>query len=286
MSATNATQTDTMRFGCCAQLPDADLVLAAGFDYLEPHVATVMKPEYEDGVLWEQAKSELYDLTIRGLPCEAMNVFLPRDLKVTGPDAPALRDRLYAYTAQAMRRMADVGVRVVVFGSGGARSIPDGFDRGRAEDQLAAFLAHLERESVAAGVKIVIEPLNTKESNIFTSVAESDQFALSRGIPGIYVLADLYHMEQEGETFEGMRAAGPRLRHAHVADIDRKPPGKGKVADYPGFFRTLREIGYRGTVSVECRWESDENDRAARQAEYAAANDYLRQAWAASAIED
>ncbi len=281
-TANTANTTNTMRFGCCAQLPDADLVRAAGFDYLEPHVATVMKPEYEDDVLWEQAKSELFDLAERGLPVEAMNVFLPRHLKVTGPDASALQRELYTYVALAMYRMSENGVRVVVFGSGGARSIPAGFERTRAEDQLAAFLAHLERESAATGVAVVIEPLNLKESNIFTSVAESDQFALSRGVPGIYVLADLYHMAQEGETYDGMRAAGPRLRHAHVADVDRTPPGMGEVADYPGFFRTLREIGYAGTVSVECRWESDADDRAARGAEYAAANQYLRRAWAAS----
>lgn len=273
----SAPETNPMRFGCCTQLPDADLVRAAGFDYLEPHVVSVMQPEGD--AVWAVRRDEI---AAAGLPMEAMNVFLPRDLKVTGPDAPALRDRLYAYTAEAMRRMAAVGVRVVVFGSGGARSIPDGFERARAEEQLAAFLAHLERESAATGVAVVIEPLNTKESNIFTSVAESDEFALSRGVPGIFVLADLYHMAQEGESYDGMRAAGRRLRHAHVADVDRLPPGTGEVADYPGFFRTLRDIGYSGTVSVECRWTTDAGDRAARGAEYAAAYDYLRRAWAAS----
>lgn len=278
MSATHATTTTGMRFGCCAPLTDAALVRDAGFDYLEPTVATVMGAE--DDAAFAAVRAAI---AAAGVPVEAMNVFIPRDMRITGPDADAQRDVVYAYVSEAMRRMAAVGVRVVVFGSGGARSIPEGFDRARAEDQLATFLAYLELESATTGVQVVIEPLNTKESNIFTSVAESDQFALARGVPGISVLADLYHMAQEGETYDGMRAAGPRLRHAHVADVDRKPPGAGEVADYPGFFRTLRAIGYTGTVSVEARWTSDANDRAARGAEYAAANDYLRRAWDASA---
>jgi len=42
----------------------------------------------------------------------------------------------------------------------------------------------------------------------------------------------------------------------HVADSDRRHPGTGT---YPlrELFALLRQIGYQGKVSVECRWGED-----------------------------
>ena len=269
--------TNKVRLGCCAPLEMAALVREAGFDYIELPTATFLPAE--DEAAFAPVKAQILSL---GLPVHACNVFIPGTYKITGPTAEADRNAVSAYAATALRRLADVGVQVQVFGSGGARNIPEGFDRGQALDQIAVFLTHVERESAAAGVTVVIEPLNLKESNVFTSVAESDEFNQARGLDGIYVLADLYHMAAEGESYAGMIAAGGRLRHAHVADVDRKPPGAGVVADYPGFFRTLRAIGYTGGVSVESRWTTDAKDHTARAAEYAQAYQFMRQAWEAS----
>lgn len=269
--------TNGVRLGCCAPLEMAALVREAGFGYIELPTATFLPAE--DEAAFAPVKAQILRI---GLPVHACNVFIPGTYKITGPTAEADRNAVSAYAATALRRLADVGVQVQVFGSGGARNIPEGFDRANALDQLAAFLTHVERESAAAGVAVVIEPLNLKESNVFTSVAESDKFNQERGLDGIYVLADLYHMAAEGESYAGMIAAGGRLRHAHVADVDRKPPGAGVVADYPGFFRTLRAIGYTGGVSVESRWTTDATDHTARAAEYAQAYQFMRQAWDAS----
>src|SRR5262249_25937777 len=59
----------------------------------------------------------------RGL--RAATLFLPATLKVTGPAID--RDRQHAYVEKAFDRLARLGVEVVVFGSGGARRVPDGF---------------------------------------------------------------------------------------------------------------------------------------------------------------
>jgi len=276
MSAASITR--DVQIGCCAPLAMAHLVRAAGFAYVELPTATFLPAENE--AAFAPVKAEILAL---GLPVYACNVFIPGTYKITGPTADADRQAVYAHAATALRRIAEVGVSVQVFGSGGARSIPEGFDRARALNQLAAFLTHVERESAAAGVTVVIEPLNTKESNVFTSVAESDQFNQTRGLNGIYVLADLYHMALEHEGYDGMVAAHERLRHAHVADADRKPPGEGIVADYPGFFSALRSLNYTGGVSIESRWTTAEGDHAARAAEYARAYQFVRRAWDASA---
>ncbi|MHB8644562.1 MAG: sugar phosphate isomerase/epimerase family protein [Thermomicrobiales bacterium] len=212
--------TATMRFGCCGGIADAPVIRDAGFDYLELPTGALMSAT--DEAAYQRIMREVLAI---GLPVEACNVFIPATLKITGPDVE--REPLWQYAATALQRMGEIGARLCVFGSGGARSIPEGFDRALALDQLADFLNHVQETSARHGVRVVIEPLNRRESNVFNAVAESDDFNQSRGLAGIGVLADLYHLSVEGETYDGMVAAGNRLGHVHVADADRSAPGEG-----------------------------------------------------------
>ena len=275
--------TPTMRFGCCGSIADAPLLRDAGFDYIELPVGTLMSAT--DEAAYRRIMQEILAM---GVPVEACNVFIPATLKITGPEVA--REPLWQYAATALQRMGELGVRVCVFGSGGARSIPDGFDRAQALDQLAAFLDHVQETSARHGIRVVIEPLNRGESNIFNSVAESDEFNQSRGLAGIGVLADLYHISVEGETYEGMVTAGDRLGHVHVADADRSAPGEGAATDYAGFFQTLKRMGYPGTISIEARWRTTVRDELrgvetmARETEHHRALAFIRRQWEAATL--
>ena len=270
-----------MRFGCCGGIADAPLLRDAGFDYIELPVGTLMSAT--DEAAYQRITQEILAM---GLPVEACNVFIPATLKITGPTVA--REPLWQYAATALQRMGEIGARVCVFGSGGARSIPDGFDRARALDQLAAFLDHVQEVSEQHGVRVVIEPLNRGEANVFNSVAESDEFNQSRGLAGIGVLADLYHLSVEGETYAGMVAAGDRLGHIHVADADRSAPGEGAPTDYAGFFQTLHQMGYAGSISIEARWRTTIHDALTdteaidRETEHHRALAFVRRRWEAA----
>ena len=93
-----------------------------GYDYFEWTVGGLLKPlEGEDAFA-----AALAAVRAAPLPCPAVNCFLPAELKVTGPAVdPAALDR---YVTTACRRAETAGVRVIVFGSGAARRVPDGFD--------------------------------------------------------------------------------------------------------------------------------------------------------------
>ena len=275
--------TPTVRFGCCGSIADAPLIRDAGYEYIELPVGTLMSAT--DEAAYQRITHEILAM---GLPVETCNVFIPATLKITGPEVA--REPLWQYAAMALQRMGEIGVRVCVFGSGGARSIPEGYDRTQALDQLAAFLDHVQETSARHGVRVVIEPLNRGESNVFNSVAESDEFNQSRGLHGIGVLADLYHISVEGETYDGMVAAGDRLGHVHVADADRSAPGEGAATDYAGFFQTLKRMGYPGTISVEARWRTTVRDELRgveeidRETEHQRALAFVRQQWEAAAL--
>ncbi|MCC6169703.1 MAG: sugar phosphate isomerase/epimerase [Caldilineaceae bacterium] len=257
-----------MRLGCCGALDQAEIARAAGFDYLECTVVS-LQPEADDAT----AAPILAAYRAAPLPVDAFNVLLPRDLKVVGPEVDW--PRVERYVANALARVAAVGAQRVVFGSGGARNVPEGFDRGQAEDQLVRFLGLLADQSEPRAITVVIEPLNRKESNILNDVPEAARLARRVNRPSIRVLADLYHMQEEGEPPANIASNGAWLEHIHVADSGRLAPGTGTYP-YTAFADELAAIGYGrgewGGISVECRWQDF-----AREAP--AAVGFLRSIW-------
>jgi sugar phosphate isomerase/epimerase len=230
--------------GCCVA-DDVQLAVIepTGADYAEPPVASAVMSAGFDSLRPRLETSPT--------PARAANVFLPGDLPVVGPAVD--QARIEAYVSEAMARLAGLGVRVLVFGSGKARSIPDGFDRARALDQLEAFTRLAAGTALANGVVLAVEPLRRAESNVLNSVREAAAFVRERGIADARVLADLYHMQEEGEDLGALDDSADLLAHTHVADSGRTPPGQGDW-DLEGFLERLRTVGYTGACSIECIW--------------------------------
>src|SRR5438105_14571736 len=235
----------TISLGCCvADEAQLTVIEQTGADYSEPPVASVVMAPVFDRLGPR--------LTSSRCPARAANVFLPGDLPVVGPAVD--QARVDAYVGEATARLGRLGVGVLVFGSGRARAIPDGFDRARALDQLEAFTRHASAVAAAHGVTLVIEPLRRAESNVFNSVREAAAFVRDRGLSETRVLADLYHMQEEGEELGALDDSADLLSHVHVADSGRRPPGQGDW-DLPAFLERLRTIGYTGACSIECLWK-------------------------------
>lgn len=236
-----------MQIGCCCTIEDAPIAKAAGFDFIECQVTSLLPEESDAAVADIIAQHQASPI-----PVAAFNVFLPRDLKIVGPtvDMP----RIERYVDNALARVHAIGAKIVVFGSGAARDIPEGFARSDARQQTISFLQHVAIPAEQYGITVVIEPLNSKESNTILNVAEGVDLASDVNRPSIRVLADFYHMDEENETLAHLTTYGEWLKHIHVADSGRGAPGTG---DYPytEFAARLRTIGYDGMVSIECRWQ-------------------------------
>lgn len=236
-----------MRFGCCCSIEQAVVAQAAGFDYVECTVVSLL-PEATEPLF--APVLEKYEAT--PLPVAACNVFLPGDLKVVGPEVDWPRVERYVRTA--LRRVRLIGADLVVFGSGKARMVPADFARADAEAQLVDFLQLVGDVAKSHAMTVVIEPLNRKESNILNSVAEGVALAERVNRPAIRVLADFYHMDEEQEPLRALLDYKDWLAHIHVADTDRRAPGTGHYP-YAEFVDLLTQAGYDGMVSIECRWE-------------------------------
>lgn len=241
------------RFGWCAGLDQAPLLRRLGYDFIELAIAPLRleEPDEHERLLAPVLHSDF--------PVRAFNILFPGGFPVVGPEADEARIR--RYLASVARVCSRTGAEVVVFGSGKARHAPDGWERERAEAQLLTLLSIAADELQGSGATLVIEPLNRKESNMINSVDEGTALAKQINRPEVRVLADFYHMDEEQEPLETLRANRDWLAHIHLADTGRRHPGSGQY-DYATFAALLKEIGYTGMISAECRIEQPELEMA------------------------
>lgn len=230
--------------GYCTGLANVAAARAAGFDYVELGVTEIA------GLADDRFETAASELARAGMPTPTANLFLPSTLKVTGPEIDP--DAQMAYVRRALDRVKRLGVELVVFGSGGARRVPDGFARAEAFAQLVDFGRRAAVEARARGIVLVVEPLRREETNIINSAAEGLSLVKAVDHPNFQLMIDFYHLASEREDPAIVFEARGHLRHLHMANPrGRVFPRDWSEYDYAAFFTDLRLVGYRGRISVE-----------------------------------
>lgn len=231
-----------MQFGVCTGFKNAPTAQAAGWDFVEENVQGLLKGLEPQ---WTAPEPSV-------LPTPAANSMVPGNVPIVGPNVS--REQLKAYMTNVLTRAPRVGLHTIVFGSGGARNVPEGFDRNKAVDQITEFLHLIAPIAQDNGVTIVIEPLNRAECNIINTVAEGMEYVNRVKHPHIKCLVDSYHFWLENEPLANLEKAMPSIAHVHVADRDgRTAPGESGTSDYKPFFKVLKQGGYDRLISVECK---------------------------------
>ena len=256
-----------MRFGCCLNMVagNADgtgierigALTRAGYDYVELPLAEMMQ-------LSEPAFGALQDaLEKHGVRCEACNNFFPKTMRLTGAQADPMGETL-DYVERALARAEGLGVRKVVFGSGGAKQAPAGYPIEKGYLQVVELLRAIGPIAKKHGVTVVIEPLRRAECNLINSFEEGCRLADDADDPQVKVLADYYHMSEENEPAEHVARLAPgHLAHLHFANPDgRVYPHDGDGHDYSAFVRAVRSAGYADTMSCEAYSDNYERDAA------------------------
>jgi D-psicose/D-tagatose/L-ribulose 3-epimerase len=257
---------EPLRVGFCTA--DPTRAKAAGFDYAEIGVRDFAKLSDAD---FEKLAA---DHRATGLPTLAGYVFLPADLKLVGPAADP--DRVMAYVSHALARCERLGVRIIVFGSPGARRAPEGFPREQAFAQLVAMGKRMAAVAARHGVVLAAEPIRRAETNMINTVAEGLAWVEGVGHPSFQFMVDLYHLVEEGENPEVLHQAGRRLVYAKLANPKgRVLPLPGDGYDYAPFLQALRKAGYRGPLGLETPGDTLETDGPRSIG-------FLRGAWAAA----
>jgi len=238
-------------FGVCTSFANSDILKKYGFTYVEGSVGRDLKPGSPEA----EFSKKLKEFDTCRLPVIACNGFLSGTLKVTGPDARP--DTVLRYAEVAFRRAQKLGIRFIVFGSSGARSIPDGFDPKLARAQFISLLKEMGPIARKYGVIVAIENLQKSETNFINTVGEALEIAKEADHPNIRLLADIFHMMRENEGPEALVRAKKYLVHCHIAELkDRTAPGMAGD-DFRPFFAALKKIGYHGGISIEGSWKAE-----------------------------
>jgi D-psicose/D-tagatose/L-ribulose 3-epimerase len=244
-------------FGEVNPLQSIETLRALGFDYAEPALSKTLAlaPEALASARARVAKT--------GVRVETMNWFLPgTDIKLTGPDVDPAKIRDYVQRSLALAE--SFGAKVIVFGSPGARTVPDGFPREKAWAQLKDFLKTCGDVIQARGYGMVIgiEALRKPETNIVNSVAEALKLAREVNHPKIRIIVDFYHLAFEHEDPAVILDAGDMIVHLQIADPRERtfPISDAGEPRYAAFFTNLHKIGYQGRISIEANSSDVEKD--------------------------
>ena len=235
-----------MRVGACIPLGD---VPAGGLDYIEPRVADLLMCA-EDDARFDAAVQAVAATKIKP---EAVNCFFPDKLRNVGPDVDPVA--LDAWVATACRRAEAVGVKVIVFGSGGSRRVPDGFPREKAVEQIVDSLRRFGRLAADHGVTIGLESLSRQGANFILTIDEAAEIVRAVDHPNIGIVADTYHMLSDGEGPGSLTRAGGLIVHVHCAEKAGRAPLGTAGEDQRPYLRALKDVGYDGRISLECDWK-------------------------------
>jgi hydroxypyruvate isomerase len=109
-------------------------------------------------------------------------------------------------------------------------------------------------ELKAAGLKLLIEPINTFDIPGFylNRTAQAVEILDEVGADNAFVQYDIYHAQRmEGELAATMQKCLPRIAHIQLADNPgRNEPGTGEI-NYAFLFAHLDRIGYAGWIGCE-----------------------------------
>lgn len=100
------------------------------------------------------------------------------------------------------------------------------------------------------GVKLALEPLNRFETYFLNRHDQALLLAEAVG-PDCGICLDAFHMNiEEVNLYDAIRKSKARLTDFHVADNNRMACGQGAL-DWGKIIGTLKEIGYKGALTVE-----------------------------------
>ena len=112
------------------------------------------------------------------------------------------------------------------------------------------------------GVTIAMECVNRKESDTFNTIAQCADFVRSFHSDALRIYIDTYHMDlEETDIPSAIRGAADMIAYAQISDRNRHYPD-GQHCDMRLTTDTLKEIGYQGYLSLECRPEPTGEDAA------------------------
>ena len=159
------------------------------------------------------------------------------------------------YLDLAFFRAQKLGIKEVIFGSGKARS----FDASLTKEEALKELEKLIKEiiipkAIKANIRVLLEPLKKDECNIINTVEEAYSLVKRINHPSFSFMADLYHMENNGEDLSILPLLANSLGHIHIAGKNRDLSITLSSPYILKGLKMLKASGYDKAISFETNW--------------------------------
>ncbi|CAN5566035.1 hypothetical protein BH10BAC4_BH10BAC4_21110 [soil metagenome] len=236
--------------GIAADFDKDSLVTAAGYKYLVSSIGKYISPRNVSDKQFKENLKAAKKLKVKLL---AFNLFFHGDQKLVGPmvDEKALMD----YTKAIFARCKAIGVKMIVWGSGGARRVPEGFDQAKATEQFTSLAGSLAVEAAKYNITIVIESLNSSETNFLNTLEEVYEVVKKVDHPNLKMNADFYHMMRENESPDIIIKAAKYIAQCEIAEKEKRTPPGTIGDDFRPYLKALKDIKYKGAIVLECNFQ-------------------------------
>jgi sugar phosphate isomerase/epimerase len=228
-------------------LSQADRAAADGFEFVQ--AATDLVPGLDDHEVARQKQR----LRAGGPPLAVCGVPLQTGVRVTEQGF-----NLYAWTEHvrhALRRMADLGCRKMVWSDGRARVLPVEGEVGGFQEQVLQFLYLLCEAAEAFDITVLVEPLGSRRTNFLNSMDEVAEFLPRVGKDNLSSMVSLRELEAIGLPPARLGDHRDLIGHVQMeqpksAGSERRCPRPDDGHDYRPFIVALKAIGYAGTITL------------------------------------
>jgi sugar phosphate isomerase/epimerase len=237
--------------GIVQNIENDSLLQRYGYRYLVESVGKLISPKT---VTDEQFQSNVLKIKKLRVPMYAFNIFIPGELKIVGPDVNEAA--LLTYVDKVFQRCQTSGVNRIIWGSGGSRRVPEGFDRTKAKEQFVSMAKKIADKASRYNIMLALENLNSTETNFITTVEEALDIVKKVDRKNLRLCVDIYHMLKEGEPPSSILKTKGYVIYCEVAEKEGRTPPGVQGDDFRPYFSALKQVGYNDKIMIECRWEN------------------------------
>ena len=132
--------------------------------------------------------------------------------------------------------------------------LPSSVDAAVASDTFVRNLRYAAPLLKAAGIALLIEPINTRDIPGFflSGTRQAIEIIEAVGSDNLWLQYDIYHMQiMEGDVAQAIERLLPHIGHMQLADVPgRHEPGTGAI-DFPSLLAEIDRLGYDGWLGCE-----------------------------------
>ncbi len=185
-------------------------------------------------------------------------------LHLTSPDE-TVRQQTADYLVELALCCQDLGGDVLVFGSPAQRRIPSGATLEQTNEYAVDTLKRALPGIVDAQVRFCLEPLAPTEADFIQTAAHGLELLQRINHPQFVLHLDVKAMSSEEQPVPSIiRQYAAYTGHFHANDPNLRGPGFGET-DFVPIFQALKDVDYRGWVSVEVFDYSPDPETIARE---------------------